>query len=124
MDMEKNKKVLIVDDEADAVEIIKKRLEDHYDVLTAFNGSDALKIADTERPDVIILDIMMRGVSGLEVLDTLQHNPYLSKIPVIMVTALDDFNCQQEASNLGARFYITKPLNGPLLENKVKQLVL
>ncbi len=117
------KKVLVVDDELDALEIIRKRLESGYQVLAASSGSVGLKIAEAERPDIIILDIMMRGVSGLEVLDMLKHSPHLSKIPIIMVTALDDFNTQQEAGHLGARFYITKPLNGPLLENKVKQLL-
>ena len=117
------KKVLIVDDEPDAVEIIRKRLEDRYEVLMASNGSEALRVAEVEQPSLVILDIMMRGVSGLEVLDTLKHSPHLSKIPVIMVTALDDYNSEREASSLGARFYITKPLNGPLLENKVRQLL-
>ncbi|MBI4431241.1 MAG: response regulator [Candidatus Omnitrophica bacterium] len=117
------KKVLVVDDEMDALEIIKKRLEADYKILEALSGSDGLKLAEAERPDIIILDIMMRGVSGLEVLDVLMHSPHLSRIPVIMVTALDDFNTQQEAGHLGARFYITKPLNGPLLQNKVKQLL-
>ena len=117
------KTVMVVDDEADALEIIRKRLEDSYQVLIVSNGSDALRTAEAERPQVIILDIMMRGVSGLEVLDMLKHNPHLSHIPIIMVTALDDFDTQKEASNLGAQFYITKPLNGPLLENKVKQLI-
>src|SRR3989338_4372487 len=119
----RKKKVLVVDDELDALEIVRKRLENDYRVFAASSGSAGLKIAEAERPDIIILDIMMRGVSGLEVLDMLKHSPHLSRIPIIMVTALDDFNTQQEAGHLGARFYITKPLNGPLLENKVKQLL-
>lgn len=119
----KKKKVLIVDDEPDAIEIIKRRLEDIYDIVVARSGSEALKTAEAERPDLIILDIMMRGVSGLEVLDVIKHSHHLSRIPVIMVTALDNFDAQEEATHLGARFYITKPLNGPLLENKVKQLL-
>lgn len=122
-DHKDRKKVLVVDDEVDALEIVRKRLETSYDILAASSGSVGLKMAEAERPDIIILDIMMRGVSGLEVLDVLKHSPHLSKIPIIMVTALDDYNTQQEANNLGARFYITKPLNGPLLENKVRQLL-
>lgn len=117
------KKVLVVDDEPDAVEIIKKRLEIDFQIIPALNGSQALKLVEAERPDLIILDIMMRGVSGIEVLDMLKHSPHLSSIPIIMVTALDDFDTQKEASSLGACFYIMKPLNGPLLENKVKQLL-
>ena len=120
---EQKKKILVVDDEEDAVAIIQKRLEDIYEVLPARNGKEALLIAEEKRPDLVILDIMMRGVSGLEVLDMIKHNPHLSEIPVIMVTALDDFNTEKEASHLGARFFINKPLDGPLLENKVKQLL-
>ena len=120
------KKILVVDDEENAVQIIKTRLEaepDLYEVHVAKSGEEALKLADAKKPDLILLDIMMPGVSGIEVCDMIRHNPDLNKTPIIIISALDDFKTQQECSRLGVAAYITKPVNGKLLGNKVKQLL-
>ena len=125
--MGNRKKILLVDDEENAVQIVKTRLEaegaELYDVIVAKSGEEALKAAETERPDLILLDIMMPGVSGIEVCDMIRHNPELSKTPIIIISALDDVKTQQECERMGVAAYITKPLNGKLLDNKVKQVL-
>lgn len=120
------KRVLVVDDEENAVQIIKTRLEsepNQYEVIVAKSGEEALKLAEGHKPDLILLDIMMPGVSGIEVCDMIRHNPGLAQTPVIIISALDDLKTQQECSRMGISAYITKPINGKLLDNKVKQVL-
>ena len=123
--METEKKtILVVDDEENAVQIIKTRLEaegNPYNVMVAKSGEEALQAAEKTTPDLVLLDIMMPGVSGIEVCDMMRHNPTLAKTPIIIISALDDIKTQQECARLGASAYITKPINGKLLDNKVKE---
>ena len=124
--MGEKRKILLVDDEENAVQIVKTRLEaesDDYDVTVAKSGEEALKSAEASAPDLILLDIMMPGVSGIEVCDMIRHNPELSKTPIIIVSALDDVQTQQECERMGVAAYITKPVNGKLLDNKVRQVL-
>ena len=84
-------KVLVVDDVADNVELLACELEDQgYEVMKAHNGPEALDVAASRRPDVILLDIMMAGMDGIEVCRRLKADPELRSIPVIMVSALED----------------------------------
>jgi putative two-component system response regulator len=119
------KNILIVDDDENTVRIIKTRLEmdPNYEILIAKTGEDALKISETKRPDLILLDLMMPGVSGIEVCDSIRHNPDLERTPIIIISALDDLRSQQECARMGISAYITKPINGKLLDNKVKQVL-
>jgi len=126
MDMNGRKRILVVDDEENAVQIIKTRLETEptaYEVMVAKSGEEALKVAEAKKPDLILLDIMMPGVSGIEVLDMMRHNPELVKTPIVIISALDDIKTQQECARLGVTAYITKPVNGKLLGNKVRQIL-
>jgi CheY-like chemotaxis protein len=120
------KRILVVDDEENAIQIMKTRLEaesSQYEVVVAKSGEEALKLAEVQKPDLILLDIMMPGVSGIEVCDMIRHNPDLSKTPIIIISALDDLKTQQECSRMGISAYITKPINGKLLDNKVAQVL-
>ena len=123
---QEKKRVLVVDDEENAIQIIKTRLEsepNQYEVIVAKSGEEALKLAENQKPHLILLDIMMPGVNGIEVCDMIRHNPDLAKTPIIIISALDDLKTQQECSRMGISAYITKPINGKLLDNKVQQVL-
>jgi CheY-like chemotaxis protein len=105
-------KVLVVDDVVDNVELLAGALEDlGYEVLKAFSGIEALNIAGSSKPDVIMLDIMMPGIDGIEVCRRLKSNPKLKSIPVIMVSALGEDSDLKMGLEAGAQDYIIKPYN-------------
>ena len=82
-------KILFVDDDADVVDIVKSRLENnHYDVITADNGKDGIRLAREERPDLIMMDILMPGMSGGEAVRQLQEDNLTKDIPTIFLTSL------------------------------------
>ena len=82
------KKILVVDDEPEIVDIVKKMLEDKYEVITAYDGEECLKKAKKEKPDLILLDILMPKLDGWETLKKLKDDENLKDIPVSMLTAL------------------------------------
>ena len=111
-------KLLVVDDENDICDFVKTFFKDRgFHVFTALNGEEALSIAKRERPDLVLLDIKMKGMDGLA---ALKHIKELGRsIKIIMVTALDDQDKMREAYKLGACDYITKPLILDYLEETV-----
>jgi len=111
-------KLLVVDDETDICDFVKTFFKDRgFHVFTALNGEDALAIAKKERPDLVLLDIKMKGMDGLA---ALKHIKDLDRsIKIIMVTALADQDKMHEAYKLGACDYITKPLILDYLEQTV-----
>ncbi|AXA37460.1 MAG: hypothetical protein KatS3mg130_0080 [Candidatus Sumerlaea sp.] len=114
-------KILAVDDENDLLLIVKTALSNEgYFVITATNGYDALALAEDERPDLIILDIMMPEMSGFEVLQALRQNEATERIPVIMLTGLSDREKIRDALSSGIDYYIVKPFELNDLVSKVK----
>ena len=111
-------KLLVVDDENDICDFVKTFFKDRgFRVFTALNGEEALSIAKKERPDLVLLDIKMKGMDGLA---ALKHIKELDKsIKIVMVTALEDQDKMREAYKLGACDYITKPLILDYLEQTV-----
>lgn len=110
MSMAKAPKVLTVDDEPEICWIIKKVLgEKGFDVHTSFDGERGLEMAKAINPDVVLLDLKLPGMSGLETLRLLKES--LKKIPVIILSAFDDITAAVRAMKLGAYDYISKPLN-------------
>ena len=106
------KKVLIVDDEMHVVKIIQFKLKaEGFDVLYALNGHDALDIAETEKPDVILLDVMMPVMDGFKVYELLKAKESTNNIPVIMVTAKTQEGDKMRAEKLGIEEYIFKPFS-------------
>ena len=107
------KKVLIIDDEVFFCRAIKKNLEvnDEFQVLTATRGDEGIHVAKEERPDVILLDIMMPGMSGTEVTDALLADPVTRSIPIIYVTAIvNEDDIQRGAGIAGGKDIIAKPV--------------
>ncbi|RMF27165.1 MAG: response regulator [Chloroflexi bacterium] len=110
-----SKKILIVDDEIYIRVLLEQTLEDFEDagveLLTVGDGLEAWEVARTERPDLIILDVMMPGLSGYEVCQRIKSDPNLSDIHVIMLTAKGQEIDRLRSIEVGADEYITKPFD-------------
>ncbi|HEV7731560.1 MAG TPA: response regulator [Candidatus Binatia bacterium] len=105
-----NPQVLIVDDSDDNVRIMQTLLTARgFGTETAYDGPSALKSLEHRRPDVILLDVMMPAMSGMEVLDRVRANPQHTSIPVILVTARSGDEDVLEGYKFGADYYLTKP---------------
>ncbi len=114
------RKILVVDDERDICDFVKNFFEERgYYVLTANNGEDALEITKLEKPELILLDIKMKGMDGIATLKHIKENDRSQK--VVMVTAMEDQDRIDEACKLGACEYITKPLILDHLEAAVER---
>ena len=106
------KKILIIDDEKDIVDLISYNLEkEGFATIKAFDGEDALKLVKAKRPDLIILDLMLPGMRGLEVCKFIRKNPETETLPIIMLTAKVDQVDKILGLEMGADDYITKPFN-------------
>ncbi|MBD8532869.1 MULTISPECIES: two-component system response regulator [unclassified Massilia] len=112
--------ILAVDDEASNLQLLRQILQDHYRLLFAKDGARALELANKERPDLVLLDVMMPGMSGYEVCAALKANPFTAPIPVVFVTALSDTADELEGFDAGAVDYITKPISPPVVRARVR----
>lgn len=115
------KRILIIDDEADIREATQICLEvtGEWQVLTASSGNEGLMKAATEKPDAILLDIMMPGMDGLATFQNLQENPDTQNIPIILLTAKAQSTEQREFSQLKVAAIITKPYDPFSLSNQL-----
>lgn len=111
--------VLAVDDTPENLDVVKGILAPDYKVKAVTNGAAALKIAEKQPPDIILLDIMMPDMDGYEVCRQLKANPVTAAIPVIFLTAKDQTADEAEGFALGAADYIHKPVNPPILQARV-----
>lgn len=113
-------KILLVDDEATNLQVLRHILQDSYRLLFARDGEKALALARSERPDLILLDIMMPGMTGYQVCQTLKQGADSAAIPVIFVTALTDISDETQGFDLGAVDYITKPVSPLIVKARVR----
>jgi diguanylate cyclase (GGDEF)-like protein len=120
IDTPQNPMVLIVDDVPTNIQILAHALSSAYRIKVASTGKDALKIAQRERPDLILLDIMMPGMDGFEVCRRLKSDAHTHKIPVIFVTAKNADADEEQGLNLGAVDYITKPFSIPIAKARIR----
>ena len=105
-------RILIVDDDANTLEILRRWLaREGYTTVSADNGPACLEALSKERVDVIVLDVMMPGMDGLEVCERLRDNPSWRSIPVMLLTAKDDIETRSRGMLLGVSEYLTKPVN-------------
>ncbi len=122
----KTPKILIVDDEEPIRKIVSLALRDlpsNPDILTAASGPEALQLARRERPDVIILDIMMPGMDGFEVCKTLREDMSTAFIPIMMLTARGETESRTKAFTIGTDDYVTKPFEVEDLKARVVRLL-
>ncbi|MCK4252686.1 MAG: response regulator [Candidatus Omnitrophica bacterium] len=111
-------KMLVVDDELDVCDFVKNFFEErNYTVFTALNGEDALRITKTQKPNIILLDIRMKRMDGIETLRKIREID--KNVDVVMVTAVEDEDKMVAARKLDAKDYITKPLVLEELEHTV-----
>jgi len=119
-----SKKILLVDDEVQLTEMVKMRLEAAgYSVSCAYDGKDGLEKARQEKPDLIILDLMLPKMDGYKVCGLLKNDARYAKIPIVMFTARAQDEDIGLAGELGASAYITKPFDPKLLLGKIKELL-
>ncbi len=117
-------KVLIVDDESDILEIVSYNLESAgYDVYTASNGIEGISLAKEHQPQLIILDVMMPGMDGIETCEKLRALPQLDQTIIAFFTARGEDYSQMAGFEAGADDYITKPIKPKILVSKVKSLL-
>lgn len=112
--------VLIVDDEPAKLQVLRHILQDSYRLLFARDGDKAIELACRERPDLILLDVMMPGMTGYQVCRQLKQEPATWAIPVIFVTALVDVDDELEGFSVGAVDYITKPVRPAIVKARVR----
>ena len=115
------KRILVIDDLPENVFLLQERLENEgYDVLTAYDGKTGIEKAQSELPDLILLDVMMPDINGIEVCKTLVNDENSSNIPIILVTAKTDAEDTKDGLDAGAFDYIKKPFNKTELLARVK----
>jgi CheY-like chemotaxis protein len=123
------KTILVVDDESQVVELMKNRLEaNHYNVISASDGAEGIKKAQQEKPDLILMDILMPNLSGGEAVKILQANPATKRIPVIFFTAaVGDMSQGTETGsiNVDGHFFtaVAKPFRPEPLLNEIEKLI-
>ncbi len=119
------KRILVIDDEPDFIRLLQARLQiAGYDVLTAQDGIKGIQAARREKPDVIIMDIMMPGLDGHTVCDMLKKSTLTWSIPVIYLTARNSQADELLALEKGAKYYLTKPYNPGMLLEMVKSAIM
>lgn len=120
----KDIKILLVDDEPDILEIVEYNLSaEGYQVITADNGADAVKLAKKKKPQLIILDVMMPEMDGIEACAQIRKLPELEETIIAFLTARGEDYSQMAGFDAGADDYITKPIKPKVLVSKVKALL-
>jgi two-component system, OmpR family, alkaline phosphatase synthesis response regulator PhoP len=118
------KTILVVDDEKDLLDLIEYNLrKEGFDVLKAENGEDGIQMAKEHNPDLVLLDIMMPKMDGIEVCDLMKKDPKLKQIPIIFLTARGDEKTEVEGLNKGGDDYITKPISTTKLISRIKAVL-
>ena len=117
-------KILVVDDVPANVKLLEAKLmSEYYDVITAVDGYKAIEVAKAEKPDLILLDVMMPGMDGFECCQILKNDSETSHIPVVMVTALNEVEDRVKGLESGADDFLTKPINDIALMARLKSLL-
>jgi len=118
------KKIVVVDDEEDIVSAVVETLSGAYRIFTAQNGEEAIKLAANVDPDLIIMDILMPVMDGLEACRVLKHGIMTKKIPVMFLTVKNQLEDTQKAFRAGADSYMIKPFSPAKLTAKVEEMLM
>jgi DNA-binding response OmpR family regulator len=123
LELEGKDTILIVEDNVDIINYLKENLSERYNISSALNGEEAMKIVNEKQPDLIISDVMMPVMDGIKFCKNVKQNIKTCHIPVIMLTAKSQIDDQVEGIKSGADDYIPKPFSMSLLEAKVKNTI-
>ena len=122
--MAEKHRILLVDDEPSIVKMVGKRLEvEGFEVLIAMDGQDGLSKAQTERPDLIVLDLMLPKLNGYEVCTMLKQDARYQKIPVVLFTAKAQEKDEKLGMECGANAYVRKPFRAQELLEKIRSML-
>jgi DNA-binding response OmpR family regulator len=116
-------KILVVDDDVLNVRLIEAQLMTEYDIRAAYSGEEALDLIDSDKPDLVILDVMMPGMSGYDICRRMKSSKDTCFIPVIIVTALSSRNDRMEGIMAGADEFLTKPFDRFEVLTRVRTLL-
>lgn len=117
------KKILTIDDSQFNLMVVRNALEKQYEVTTKLNGIEGIEFAKNNLVDLILLDIEMPDISGIETIKILKRDPKLARIPIIFLTGLSDHEIEKTCLDLGARDFITKPFNKPVMLQRIKMVL-
>jgi two-component system, OmpR family, alkaline phosphatase synthesis response regulator PhoP len=117
------KKILIADDEPNVLLLVKLALESDFEIIEAVDGEEALRRAQNEEPDLILLDVMMPRINGFEVCQRLKSNPSHKHIPIIILSAKAQEQDIIQGLDIGADMYLTKPFDPKKLEDLVCKFI-
>jgi len=118
------KRILVVDDEVQLVEMVKIRLEANgYEVLSAYDGQEGLEKIRKEKPDLIVLDLMLPKLDGYKVCRMIKFDEKYKNIPIILFSARAQDSDKEMGVQVGANGYITKPFEPKVLLSKIKELL-
>ena len=116
--------ILVVDDEQDLLDLIEYNLKkEGFDVLRAEDGVEGMEVAREHKPDLVLLDIMMPKMNGIEVVERMRDDKKLKRIPIIFLTARGDEKTEVEGLNKGGDDYITKPISTTKLISRIKAVL-
>jgi len=122
--MSNTKKIIIVEDQPEVADLLEEMLSlDEYQVIKIHSSTGGLSVVRAEKPDVVLLDIMMPDVSGLEVLRFMRREPGLQQIPVVIVSARTTSSDIRAGLDAGATAYLTKPVDMDLLRETVARVI-
>ncbi len=114
MALTKKYKVCIIEDDSSILEIYERKIsQSGFEVVTAKDGEEGWNVLKKEFPDIALIDIMMPKMDGIELMKKMKEDEELSKIPVIILTNLEDYETVKKTSNLQSRFYLVKALFNP-----------
>ena len=121
---EKKKKILFIEDEQDQIRMISLRLEKNgYEVIASLDGEEGLKMAVEEKPDLILVDVIMPGIDGFEVCRRLRKDPVTKRIPIISTTAAGMDDVEHQCITAGADGCVRKPYDSEDLLMKIHRLL-
>lgn len=117
-------KILVVDDEADIRELVRLNLtREGYEVLDCESGEQALNVSRSKGPDLVVLDLMLPGIDGLEVCKQLKADPKTARVPIVILTAKGEEADVVAGLEVGADDYVAKPFSGKVLVARVRRLL-
>ncbi len=116
-------KILVVDDELLFIQLMDETLKDEFEIIYAYNSDEALEMASEEKPDLILLDVVMAPMNGFDVCQTLKSEPSTRDIPVLFITSSATMKDEIHGLELGAVDYIGKPVNPPVVKARVRNHV-